>query len=255
MMDKAYFVGRKELIDWLNEFLALDYNKVEQCSTGAAPCQIWEAVHPGYVAMSKVKYDAKLEYEFIDNFKQLQAGMDKANADKKVDVERLIKGKYQDNLEFLQWLKAYFDKNYVPAEGGYDAVGRRSKSRGAPGALKSSGAPASGMVAPKKSISATKPAATTTPAATTATAKAAPGTPASSGAAKTAATPGKAPTIDDLNAQIQQLTASVDAIEKERDFYYGKLRQVEIYAQEHESDPSCQEVIAILYATDDAPAS
>ena len=35
----------------------------------------------------------------------------------------MIKGKYQDNLEFCQWLKAYFEKNYNGEP--YDAVGRR----------------------------------------------------------------------------------------------------------------------------------
>jgi len=35
----------------------------------------------------------------------------------------MIKGKYQDNLEFCQWLKAFFEKNYNGEP--YDAVGRR----------------------------------------------------------------------------------------------------------------------------------
>lgn len=40
-----------------------------------------------------------------------------------VPVERLVKCKFQDNLEFLQWMKKYWD-TYYPG-GHYDAVARR----------------------------------------------------------------------------------------------------------------------------------
>ncbi len=46
MMDPAYFVGKNELLAWLNELLKLNYSKVEQCNTGAAYCQIIDAVYP-----------------------------------------------------------------------------------------------------------------------------------------------------------------------------------------------------------------
>lgn len=38
-------------------------------------------------------------------------------------MDKLIKAKYQDNLEFLQWMKRFFDIKYNGAP--YDAVGRR----------------------------------------------------------------------------------------------------------------------------------
>jgi len=40
-----------------------------------------------------------------------------------VQVAKLTKAKYQDNLEFSQWLKRYFDLNHSGLP--YDAVGRR----------------------------------------------------------------------------------------------------------------------------------
>lgn len=38
-------------------------------------------------------------------------------------MDRLIKGKFQDNFEFLQWFKRFFDANYGGQE--YDAVAAR----------------------------------------------------------------------------------------------------------------------------------
>ena len=74
--------------------------------------------------MSKVNWKAKLEHEFIGNYKILQQAFTKIGVSKHIDVEKLIKGKYQDNLEFLQWMKRYFDKNYNGYI--YDAVGKRN---------------------------------------------------------------------------------------------------------------------------------
>ena len=48
--------------------------------------------------------------------------------DKPIDINKLIKGKYQDNLEFLQWMKGFFDRNYSGQE--YDPVARRSGAKG-----------------------------------------------------------------------------------------------------------------------------
>lgn len=40
-----------------------------------------------------------------------------------VPVDRLIKGRFQDNFEFLQWFKRFFDANYGGQE--YDALAAR----------------------------------------------------------------------------------------------------------------------------------
>lgn len=41
-----------------------------------------------------------------------------------VPIDRLVKGKFQDNFEFLQWFKKFFDANYVGTE--YDALAMRN---------------------------------------------------------------------------------------------------------------------------------
>ena len=48
------------------------------------------------------------------------------------------------------------------------------------------------------------------------------------------------------------MKVTVDALEKERDFYFGKLRDIEVMCQEHEASnvPAVQQIIEILYATE-----
>lgn len=52
-------------------------------------------------------------------------------------IDRLVKGRFQDNFEFLQWFKKFFDANYqgttydpVHTRGG-DALGSGAGSNGA----------------------------------------------------------------------------------------------------------------------------
>lgn len=45
-----------------------------------------------------------------------------------MDIDKLVKGKYQDNLEFLQWVKSYYDKHSSGEP--YNAVERRNSVLG-----------------------------------------------------------------------------------------------------------------------------
>ena len=45
--------------------------------------------------MLQVKFNTKLEHEYITNYKVLQASFKKMNVDKVVVVDRLVKGKFQ----------------------------------------------------------------------------------------------------------------------------------------------------------------
>ena len=57
-----------------------------------------------------------------------------------VPVDKLMKGRFQDNFEFVQWFKKFFDANYGGHE--YDPVGARGGLEmgvGKPGAPASNG--------------------------------------------------------------------------------------------------------------------
>ena len=123
MMDGAFFVGRGELLSWINDFFHLQLTKVEQCATGAVYCQIIDACYPGTVPMGKVKWNAKHDYEYVENYKVLQQAFSKNDIKRYIDVDKLVKAKYQDNLEFLKWMKRFFDIKYNGAD--YDPVNRR----------------------------------------------------------------------------------------------------------------------------------
>jgi len=92
MMDAAYFVGRKELLDWLNDLLDLKLQKIEQTASGAIACQIFDMMFPGTIPMSRVDWGAKSDYEFVQNYKLLQNGFNKQHVQRHVDVDKLIRG-------------------------------------------------------------------------------------------------------------------------------------------------------------------
>ena len=75
--------------------------------------------------MNKVNWKAKLDYEFISNLKILQGAFDKLGIKKHIDVEKIARAKYQDNLELVQWFKRYYDVNCGGRGENYPAEERR----------------------------------------------------------------------------------------------------------------------------------
>lgn len=221
MMDPAYFVSRTELLNWVNSFFSLNLTKVEQAASGAIYCQIVDACYPGSVQMHKVNWGAKHEHEYVANYKILQQAFARNGVQKHVDVPKLIKAKYQDNLEFLQWMKRFFDMNYNRQP--YDAEERR---RGAsmPSTGTSAKAPARRATTDDRKVS--------TEAAHPVRSK-----PVATSGAST--------------KELEDLRLKADTLEKERDFYFAKLRNIEIYAENHPDKESevIQDIQKILFAT------
>merc|ERR1719239_2129675 len=184
---------------------------------------------PGCIALKKVKFNTKLEHEYITNYKVLQASFKKMNVDKVVVVDRLVKGKFQDNFEFLQWFKKFFDANYGGQE--YDALEIRGGEE--VGSSSKPGRPMGGS-APRPAIGSGMSSRT------------------QNGGGGGISADAQAQ-IDDLNTQVMEMKLTIEGLEKERDFYFGKLRDVEVMCQEFEAteSPLTRKVLNILYATED----
>ena len=59
-------------------------------------------------------------------------------------------------------------------------------------------------------------------------------------------------TFSRFTFQLSDLQMTVEGLEKERDFYFGKLRDIEVLCQEyeHEDSPLVKSIMDILYATE-----
>lgn len=141
----------------------------------------------------------------------------------------------QDNLEFLQWSKRYWDQ-YYPG-GDYDALARRPRN-------------ASVAVAQPAAVVRTSGAGTgaarrgTTPTTAPPTRRAGAGGPAASAA------------VVQENTMLKE---TVQGLERERDFYFSKLREIEVLLQHAvDADPEIEKeegglikaIQAILYSTE-----
>jgi microtubule-associated protein, RP/EB family len=250
--------------------LDLNLSKIEQTASGAVACQICEYIYPGSVPMSKVNWEAKSDFEFVQNYKLLQAAFKKHHVERFVDVEKLIKAKYQDNLEFCQWLKAFFDQSGAYRDN-YDPVAARCKGKGAdkigailnanaskfnskplPTQLRTGNASAS-RSAPKLSSRPT-------------TTKVSPRNEGGLASRHThsssepkghlteavLADAGLMKRNAELTQRITDMELSLAEMEIERDFYFEKLRDVEIMIQVHKEEvpsPIADKLFRIMYAT------
>ena len=82
-----------------------------------------DACFPGKIRLKKIRWDAKQDYEFVDNYKELQQAFDKLRINKHIEVNKLIRAKYQDNLEFMQWMKSFHGQNASGTIAEYSATG------------------------------------------------------------------------------------------------------------------------------------
>ncbi|KAI3378738.1 hypothetical protein SNEBB_003672 [Seison nebaliae] len=88
-------LSRHEMIEWVNSELLSNLQKIEEMGTGSAYCQLMNLLFPGIIPLKKMLQKALLDVE-IDKF---------------IPVEKLVKMRYQDNFEFIQWFKKFFDTN------------------------------------------------------------------------------------------------------------------------------------------------
>ncbi|KZV61519.1 hypothetical protein PENSPDRAFT_693336 [Peniophora sp. CONT] len=229
--------SRSELVAWVNDLLQINYTKIEQCGTGAAYCQIMDSIY-GDLQMSRVKMNAKHEYEFLANYKVLQNFFKSKRIDKPVPVEKLVKCKMQDNLEFMQWLKRFWDQNYPGTP--YDAIGRRKGVTPDTPATIAPLAPSRGTPSGGGGLAARGK------------------TPVGGPRAASSAAVAHEQVLN-LQAQVREMSTHLEGLEKERDFYFAKLRDIEILVQaqlepmeaEGKDDETLRAIQQILYSTED----
>ncbi|KAG6421686.1 hypothetical protein SASPL_118243 [Salvia splendens] len=252
MMDSAYFVGRSEILSWINSTLRLNLSKVEEACTGAVHCQLMDAVHPGMVPMHKVNFDAKSEYDSIQNYKVLQDVFNKLKITKHIEVNKLIKGRPLDNLEFMQWMKRYCDCANGGQMNSYNPLERREVCKGGKELSKKSVASQ-----PSTKCSTSVPKQATHNGRRNDAAAHANAANQSIKAVRPSPSVGQSGSSEEertmFEQQITELKLSIDRVEKERDFYFAKLRDIEILCQtpDIEKLPVVGAMKRILYAAED----
>ena len=151
----------------------------------------------------------------------------------------------------MQWAKRFFDINARAVE--YNALERRKNAPtpwdGNAGAASTTSTRRSmPMTMQPRGVkkAATNPAAVRKPEQPKQT-----GGPSGPGASQSNAQ--SAAEIKKLNDKIAEMMIQNDILEKEKEFYFGKLRDIEIFCQcnDAENNPTVQEVQKILFATDE----
>ncbi|KAL0101123.1 hypothetical protein PUN28_018757 [Cardiocondyla obscurior] len=249
-------LSRHDMLAWVNDCLQSSFTKIEELCTGAVYCQFMDMLFPGSVPLKRVKFKTNLEHEYIQNFKILQGGFKKMNVDKVIPVDKLIKGRFQDNFEFLQWFKKFFDANYdgreydayeargcIPLGSGVDGTHTLSNPQLVPLPPQSKQPQMQQRHIQQRNSYPRQPQVN----------KVQP--PYRAPPKTTVGNRGDNGKVEELSAQLVEMKMSVEGLEKERDFYFGKLRDIEVMCQDCENNgdppPIVQKILEVLYATED----
>lgn len=262
--------SRSELLLWLNATLDLQYTKVEQCGLGAAYCQLMDLIYSD-VPMLKVRFDTTSDYDYRNNMKVLQASFSRHRITKAIDVEKLVKCRLQDNLELLQWFKRYWNEN-KDVNVAYDPLSRR-KGGAAPEKSPAASRTPSFLGPTSRRTTLNTALSTQTPSAPRRVALG--GTRSSTAPSTTLVPAAGGPKVAQLSKELnesQQEVQSlhddlreykvlVDTLETERNFYFNKLREIEILSEnilQNGADVGdisvvdfVKQVQAILYTTEE----
>ena len=180
---------------------------------------------------------------YVDTFTKHQI-------ERTVPVQALTKCKMQDNLEFLQWSKRFWDQYYPGGE--YDAHGRRG-GVAVPGAGKAMG------VGARSGSSAARRTPTTGSAPRLGVGARAATAPRAGGMGSRAGVGGGVASAA-LTQENDQLKETVQGLERERDFYFSKLRDIELLIQqamdenpelEKDDNSLLKSIQEILYSTEE----
>lgn len=178
----AHNFSRHELLHWINDILGVKLKKVEALCSGSEYCQIMHMIFPGCISLKKINFQATREHEYVSNLKLLQKAFRVVSCSKCVPIERLIERRFQENFEFLQWFRRFYDANVEPAEHPLTPANT---------VLKKSSVRVHAAVGPVTS------------------------------------TPKESLVEKDLRTRIAKLMEKADTVEKEKDYYLDKLKNIE----------------------------
>ena len=143
----------------------------------------------------------------------------------------LVTGKFQDNFEFVQWYKKFFDAN--AANGPVPVTNHHNSNNNNNNNVRSG---ISRMARPKP-LTRPRP------------------TPATGGANNKVNRMEQE--VDELHTQLIEAKLTIEGLERERDFYFGKLRDIEVLASSSAENALGKDkefldkCLTVLYATED----
>lgn len=245
---------RHKMLQWVNTTLSAKYTKIEELCSGVAYCQLMERIFPNCIGMRRVKMAAKLEHDFMYNLKLFQSAFLKMNFDKTVPIDKLVKGRFQDNFEFLQWFKKFYDmhcndKENTANSGGSLAVVKPIRKASSATNLKVEISPVGGISSSKKTTPTSAPGANSMRTKSSSTSHL---TPRSSQPSR----PISPSSLEVLTESCNQLKEQISVAKNDKDYYYNKLQQIETLCLEcekkNEHPEWTKKVLGILYETKEA---
>ncbi|XBW38566.1 hypothetical protein QEN19_004154 [Hanseniaspora menglaensis] len=163
-----FTISRQQFLNWINDILSLNFTKIEDLGPGSGYLQLLDYINVTMhqnesLPMNQVYWTMDVIFEdnlvnaenkrlkiiknpqlagkeqMMANYKLLQKWFQELKITKNIPIEKLVMCKFQNNLEFAQWLFKYFAQmiktrgfddvdtfcEYVKKEGLYDPIGRR----------------------------------------------------------------------------------------------------------------------------------
>ncbi|TID30392.1 hypothetical protein CANINC_001026 [Pichia inconspicua] len=276
--------SKSELLEWINSYFNLNYSKIEACGNGVPYVLIFNALYPNTINIQRLIQNPQTEFQIQNNFKLLQHGFNKVGISREVNVERLMKCRLQDNLEFLQWfgkLWCEFNKDFT-----FASLSNRPTSRHSLVSSTSRSRSRQSSASSRPSISAsgstqTTSNTTTTSSVSSSTLKQASRISSHNTPLNSHQTNQRQPQqkqqqqqqqqqqeqilklkkeLSSLNSTLDDMINLKNGLEIERDFYFNKLRDIEIICQDIKHSKNAANIsvldlvgdlMEIMYTTED----
>ena len=258
--DQSCVLNKKDILTWVNSTLNAKLNKMEELRTGAAYCQMTFMLFPNCLLLKKVNFNAKAQHEYESNFGILQNCFEKLGVKRDVPVQSLVSGNVQENLDFAQWFKRFFDANIVNATPDLptatDPAGGHVEGQGQQKNRSSCKSPSS-LASGKSFVVRDPPSRSSAVRLGRQSASLWKRSPDCVSAGWRRPKSPVKPAVDrehqaqEMDKAVTSLRRDVTQLSMERDFYFGKLREIELICQHDEKAAGVANVLDVIYATEE----